>query len=364
MAAPYLSRILIHTEALRANYAILLRHAAPAQVGAAVKADAYGLGMGPVATILAEEGCKTFFVANIDEALELRALLPDAPTIAVLGGVPANALNETRENRLTPVLNDLDAVQAWSSHAFQRGKLLPALIHLDTGMHRLGLTEAETARLAADTLLLGSLRIRAWMSHLACADAFDHPMTISQRDRFVRLLRTLPKAPASLANSSGIFWGIGYLFDLVRPGAALYGINPTPHRANPLHGVVELQAPLLEIQDVPSGASVGYGATHRFTHPARVATVALGYADGYLRALGNKGTAKIGLFEAPVIGRISMDLTTLDVTGLPPSVAHVGAYATLMGPHRPVDALAADAGTIGYEILTRLGPRVIRKMVP
>jgi len=251
-------------------------------------------------------------------------------------------------------------LQAWQACARQRGEALPAFVHLDTGMNRLGLSPQEQDILAAEPGRLDGIAVQAWLSHLACADNADHPKTPEQLQIFRTILRRLPTAPASLANSSGIFRGPHYLFDLVRPGAALYGINPTPDRANPMRGVVTLRAPIVQIRDVDAPMTVGYGATHALAKKGRLAAVALGYADGYHRSLGNKGRGRIGDHLVPLIGRVSMDLVTLDVSGVPDGVAHPGAMVEFIGPHHTVDEMAADAGTIGYEILTGLGPRIER----
>ncbi len=348
---------IIDLDALLWNYRFLEQKATSAEVAPVVKAHAYGLGLIPVTKALYENGCRSFFVAYVDEALALRRLLLDA-SIIVLHGLDESEFAEARANQLIPVLNHPHALTAWSAYAKQQRQRLPAYIHLDTGMNRLGFSPAEQVWLTKNTSLLESLELKGWMSHLACADEFNNPMTTRQRDRLVEALRGLPPAPVSLCNSSGLFWGTNYLFDQVRPGAALYGINPTPHQANPMRAVLELQAPLLQVRDVDTNETVGYGATHRCAHKQRVATLALGYAGGYHRSLSNCGSVRIGAHLAPLIGRISMDLITIDVTDVPESVAHRGAMATLIGPHRPIDMIASEGGTIGYEILTSLGSRV------
>jgi alanine racemase len=237
-------------------------------------------------------------------------------------------------------------------------------VHLDTGMNRLGLPPDEQEKLVAHPGMLEGIEIKAWMSHFACSEEFDNPMTTAQRDRFKALLARLPKAEASLCNSSGIFWGKDYVFDLARPGVALYGVNPTPKQPNPMRAVIELKAPILQIRGVDTNMTVGYGATHRIARRGRIATLALGYADGYLRALSGRGQVKIGSFLAPVVGRISMDLTTVDVSDVPEAAAHAGALATVIGAHRPVDVVAQEAGTTGYEILATLGSRLERHHLP
>ncbi len=320
-----------------------------------VKADAYGLGMAKVAAALAAAGCRLFFVAQLGEAVALRHLLPDAE-IAVLNGLLPGEAAAFAAHRLIPVLNDLGQIAAWRG----TGGGLPAIIHVDTGMARLGLPPGELARLAADPSLLAGLSLRAVMSHLACADEPSHPHNARQLAAFGAARAELPAAPASLANSSGIFLGPAYHFDIARPGAAVYGVNPLPGRPNPMAQVVRLKGKILQTRDIDRGEFVGYGSTHRREGPGRIATVAVGYADGWLRSLSNRGSVAIAGQRVPLAGRISMDLMTIDVTALDPQAASPGNFAELIGPGHDIDAVAAEAGTIGYEILTALGSRYRR----
>ena len=324
---------------------------------AVVKADAYGIGMAQVAPVLAAAGCRLFFVATLDEGIALRRLLPSAE-IAVLNGLLPDTGGEFRRARLLPVLNDLGEIAAWRDRATTRA--LPAMIHVDTGMARLGLGPAALEAIARDPAPLAGLELRAILSHLACAEDRAHPLNARQLAAFRAALAVLPPAPASLASASGIFLGGDFHFDFVRPGAALYGVNPTPGEPNPMAQVVRVKGKILQVRDVDRGESVGYGAAHRMERPGRIATVAVGYADGWLRSASHRGTAGIGGQRVPVIGRISMDLMTLDVTGVDPSLAHAGAFVDLMDETHDVDAVAAAAGTIGYEILTALGRRYHR----
>ena len=349
----------VDLEALADNYRILCARAGPATVGAAVKANAYGLGLEAVAAALFRTGCRTFFTAHVDEALALRSVLPQA-TIAVLHGLMPVEFGDAISARVIPVINHLGALEAWQHCARRRGEALPAFVHLDTGMNRLGLTRDETEILIAEPARLQGIAVRAWLSHLACADDVEHPKTPAQLRAFQAILKELPPAAASLANSSGIFRGPDYLFDLVRPGAALYGINPTPSQPNPMRAVVTLRAPILQVRRVDPSMTVGYGATHAMSGKGMVATVAIGYADGFHRSLGNKAVGKIGDRVVPVVGRVSMDLVTLDVSALPESAISPGSMVEFIGPHYTLDQIAADAGTIGYEILTGLGSRIER----
>jgi alanine racemase len=328
-----------------------------ASCAAVVKADAYGLGMAEVAPALAAAGCRLFFVATLDEGIALRRRLPSAE-IAVLNGLLPGTGGEFSRARLLPVLNDLGEIAAWRARASTRA--LPAMLHVDTGMARLGLAPAALATLARDPGLIAGLELRAILSHLACAEDAAHPLNACQLAAFRAALARLPPAPASLASASGIFLGSDFHFDFVRPGAALYGVNPTPGRANPMAQVVRIKGRILQVRDVDSGETVGYGAAHRMERPGRIATVAVGYADGWLRSASHRGTAGIGGQRVPVIGRISMDLMTLDVTGIDPALARAGTFVDLMDETQDVDAVAAAAGTIGYEILTALGRRYHR----
>lgn len=352
--------------AVVANWTRLRDRVAPAECSAVVKADAYGLGVARVVPALAAAGCRTFVVAQFEEALAVRrALEPVGPEAQIfsLGGLPAGCEGDFIANRILPVLNHLGEIAAWRAFAASRGEVLPAVIHIDTGMNRLGLGPDELDELAGHPEWLEGIDVRYWMTHLTCADEFDSPMTGEQLDRFRAALARLPKAKASFANSSGIFHGKDHHFDLARPGCALYGVNPTPHLPNPMLGTVRLDARLLQVRNCTVPMTVGYGAAHKVTGPARIATIGVGYADGYMRALGGKGHIFVDGIAAPIVGRISMDLITIDVTGLPESVAHAGRMVELIGPNRPVDTVAAEGGTIGYEILTSLGRRYHRVYV-
>ncbi len=331
-----------------------------------VKADAYGLGVAAVAPVLAAAGCRWFFVATLDEGIALRALLGDGAEIAVLNGPAGGSAPLFAEHQLMPVLNHLGQIAEWADFC-RRDETLwrAAAIHFDTGMNRLGLGAAERDRLAAGPDMLDAIEVRLVMSHLACADERRHAMNRAQLGLFTaaltRLAPHLPAVTASLANSSGIFLGADFHFDLARPGIALYGGNPTPPEPNPMAEVVRLQGKIIQVRDVDSPMTVGYGATHRVDRPCRIATVPLGYADGFLRSLGNRSYATIGSTRVPVVGRVSMDLITIDVTALPAAEVHPGTPVELIGPGRSIDDVAAAAGTIGYEILTSLGARYRRR---
>jgi alanine racemase len=332
--------------------------------GAAVKADAYGLGVIPVAGALAAAGCRWFFVATPDEGVTLAQSLaksaPDARVAVLSGPIPGTARELAAYANLIPVLNDIGQISAW--HAAAPGRA--AILQLDTGMARLGLPPEEIDRLAADPSLLGGMPVAAVISHLACADEPDHPLNAIQLASFTAAAARLPAAPRSLAASSGIFLGAGYHFDLVRPGAALYGLNPTPSQTSPMRQVVGIKAKILQVREIDAGRTVGYGATYAADRPRRVATLGVGYADGVLRAGSNAARVFLGPVAIPVIGRISMDLVTVDVSAVPPQWVLPGGFVDVLGPQYGADDLARDCGTIGYEVLTRLSRRLLRLYGP
>lgn len=360
------SLLTIDLTAVTDNWRLLRDRAAPAACAAVVKADAYGLGIDPVAPALADAGCTLFFVAMLDEGLRLRRLLPQVE-VAVLGGLLPGTAPIFLRDRLIPVLNDLGQVERWRTETAKAGQAAPAILHVDTGMNRLGLDPAEAGMLAADPALLDGIEITYVMTHMACADEPAHPLNAAQLARFRAALAAVqgavPGVKGSLAASSAIFLGSDYHFGLVRPGAALYGVNPTPGAPNPMRQAVRLEGRVLQVRHVDSGEGVGYGATRRCDKPSKIATVATGYADGYLRALSNRGIARIAGNEIPMIGRVSMDLLTFDVTDLPEGLVYPGGLVELLGDGYTPDDAARDAGTIGYEILTSLGGRYARRYI-
>ncbi len=349
----------IDLDAIAANYRLLCAMVAPAACAGVVKADAYGLGVERVAPALAAAGCKDFFVANIDEGMRLRGILKDAG-IHVFNGFPPGFGPLFADNRLIPVLNSLAEIENWSAFGARRGTPLAADVHIDTGMSRLGLPPDELKVLAGEPERLSAIRPLYLMSHLACADEPDHPLNREQLAAFERARAALPGIPASLANSPGVFLGADYHFDLARPGVALCGVEPIPGQSNRLAQVVLLEGKVLQIRDVDTPQTVGYGATHRIDRGGKIATVAVGYADGYLRSLSNSGGGYFGGVRAPVVGRVSMDLITLDVTSIPENLTRPGMPVELIGPNNPLERVAEDAATIGYEILTGLGGRYHR----
>ncbi len=327
----------------------------PGETAGVVKADAYGLGAAQVGPALAAAGCRMFFTAHLAEAVALRAVLP-GHKIAVLNGLFPHRADEFLAYDLIPVLGSLGEVADWRAAA----RVLPCFLHLETGMHRLGLTLAELAVLAEDKSRLDGLSLEYVITHLVAADAPGDAVNERQKRLFRELAQQFPGVKTSIGNSSGMFLGADFHADLARPGAALYGINPTPGRPNPMRHVVTLTAPILQIHDLEPGETVGYSGEWRAARHSRIATLGVGYADGYHRALANKATAYFDDTPIPLVGRVSMDLTTFDVTDVP---ARPGDMLTLLGPRHDADALAAQAGTSGYEILTSLGGRFERRYI-
>jgi len=354
----------IDLEALQDNWRLLAKRASPAECGAAVKGNAYGLGLAPVVRALWEAGCRSFFVAKPSEGQELRGLLPDA-IIYVLDGLSSGQAEFYAKLNLTPALVSSEEAREWAAFGRVYGRKLPCALHVDTGINRLGFTSAEFSALLQDTITMKGLSPTLLMSHLACSDEPSHPLNAKQRDAFAEVRKKLPDVPASFANSSGIFLGADYLHDLVRPGIALYGGNPTPEAANPMRPVAHLEGVVIQVRDISEGVTVGYGATWTAKRPSRIAVIGAGYRDGVPRSLSSKyvdGPAQVFLAgrRCPIIGRISMDMMAIDVTDLPPTAVARGARAEIFGKHIPIDEAATWARTISYELLTRLGSRYAR----
>jgi alanine racemase len=344
----------INLTALRENYRLLREKSGYAVCAGVVKANAYGLGVVEVTRALYSEGCRHFFVAHLDEALELRPTLSSEAAIYVLHGVGEDQETAFTENHLIPVLSTLSQMKRWREYALKMGAPLPAIVHMDTGMSRLGVNP-----LSLDVVKVDGLRVLYVMSHLACAD-MNHALNQKQQELFEEVRVHFTNVPATLANSSGIFLGAEYHYDMVRPGCALYGVNPTPNLENPMQSVVTLTSKILQLRTISKDTTVGYGATHNLPKGSIVATIPVGYADGYLRSLGNKAEAMINGKRVAVVGRVSMDLITLDVTPIPETDLYEGAPVELLNAEITVNELAAHAGTIGYEILTDLGRRYKR----
>ena len=353
----------VDLDAIVANWRKLEKTAVPAECAGVVKADAYGCGAEQVARALAGAGCKTFFVATLDEARVVRAAAPGA-ALYVLGGFFQNTGPAYAEIDCKPVIGDLNELAEWDVFCRRSGWSGGTAIHIDTGMNRLGMTVTE-AQGIIPRINAGDHGITLVMSHLASAELLNNPANARQLNAFREIASLFSGVPASLANSSGIFLGAQFQFDLVRPGCALYGINPTPEADNPMQPVVDLKARIVQIRNIERGDTVGYGGTWTARRPTRIAIVAAGYADGYFRAASaNDGTRGAEVVIAgkrcPIAGRISMDLMAVDITDLDKKAVRRGHMATLIGEGITVDELAHHFGTIGYEVMTSLGRRYAR----
>ncbi len=351
----------VDLRAIRANYrGLRSRLGAPARCAGVVKADAYGLGASYVALALFAEGCRHFFVAHLDEGLALRPYLPRSADIFILNGLPRGAEQECAVGGLVPVLNSMEQAEAWFDCARRLARTLPTMVQVDSGMNRLGLMPDDVAAFATKYPRSGVFDLRFVMSHLACADTPAHEANAMQLATFRQLAAFFPDVPRSLANSSGIVLGRAYHFDLARPGAALYGVNPAPAAVNPMRPVVRLAARVIQLREVLPGDRVGYGLDYSAPTASRLATLSVGYADGLHRLWGKNGAVFFEGKRLPVVGRVSMDSIVVDASGVAPGRIGPDSDVEVIGDCQPVDDLARAAGTIGYEVLTALGHRYRR----
>jgi alanine racemase len=354
------ARLTIDLNAVAANHTVLRGLAGAAEVAPVIKADGYGLGAAPIARRLLGEGARSLFVARLEEGEDLRAALgPERPsTIYVFDGATAGSAPRLAAAGLVPILNSSAQVEVYAAFSRGHGGALPCALQIDTGMNRLGLRIEELQALAASPDRMTGLRVGMIMSHLACADRRDHPMNAMQAARFRGARALFAGVPSSLANTAGLFLGPDYAHQIVRPGIGLLGGGPFGKPHPDLLPVATLEAPILDVRAVAAGETVGYGADFRAQHPHRVAIVAAGYADGLARSAGRSGQVWFAGALRPLLGRISMDLIAVDVTGC--DAARPGAMVELLGSHVLLDDAAEAAGTIAHEILTRLGQRAER----
>jgi alanine racemase len=356
--------LFVDLAAMRRNYRTLKSVAAGATVAAVVKANAYGLGVAEAVTALKAEGCAIFFVATLAEAEAVRALCPGAQIFA-LNGLPPGTAAKFGAAAACPVLGGLAELEEWAAYAKDAKDRAPAALHFDTGMSRLGFAPAEAEAILRHPALKPT-DLRLVMTHLACSDEAANPKNAAQLALFNQLAGHAPQsASKSIAASAGIFLGPAYCLDLVRPGIALYGGRPGAAGANPMTPVVSLYGRIAQVRSAERGETVGYGATQTLKRRTRIATVTVGYADGFFRALSasdaREGPAgHIGAHRLPLLGRVSMDLVTFDATDVPDELVQRGGFVELLGARVTVDDLAAFAGTIGYEVLTALGARYHR----
>ena len=349
--------------AIEANWRALSHRVMPAECAAVIKADGYGCGIEKVAAALAKAGCKTFFVADLAEARQVRNVAPD-PAIYVLNGLLSGTAGSYADIHARPVIGSMLELAEWDAFSSANQWHGGAALHVDTGMNRLGISINEAAALAP-RIRSENHGITLLMSHLACSEQPEHPLNERQISVFREVRMLYRGIPSSLANSSGIFLGATAHCDMVRPGVALYGVNPIPGQSNPMRPVIKLQARIAQVRTVPRGETVGYDAAWTAKRTTRIAVVAVGYSDGYLRAASASDEAPgadaiVAGQRCPLAGRVSMDLLAIDITDLPDNAARRGDLATLLGGEMTVDALASAAGTIGYEVLTSLGRRYHR----
>ena len=360
----------INLSAIQHNWRYIAKQVvAGAEAGAVVKANAYGLGVQPVAQALFAAGCRTFFVAHFAEAQALKSTLASDCRIFILTGVRESEIAACVEANFIPVLVSAEQCRQWAAGCNRLGTQAFSAIKVDTGMHRLGLCDDELSTLLADEQLLLSCSPILLMSHLACAELPDHPLNRQQLNSFQKAIaqvrKKIPNIAISFANSSGIFLGSEYHFNLVRPGVSLYGVNPTPHLANPMQAVVNLRLPVLQIKTVRGPAAVGYDALYSIPagEQRRLAIVAGGYADGLFVKLTNAGVGLLAGQEVPMVGRTSMDTTIFDISAIDDAIiaGRQNHFINVLDAEHCVDQLAREADTIGYEILTSLGQRYQRE---
>lgn len=356
-------RLRIDLGAIAENYRVLSARIGPAELGAVVKANAYGLGAVQVALVLSDAGCRSFFVAHLAEALSLDSVLPRDVRLFLLNGLAPGAEAACAATRIIPVLNSIEQARDWRGAAEAAGRRLPAALQLDTGMARLGLSAEDFSSLSEDAAFASFVDLQMVMSHLACADSPSHPVNNAQLVRFEAMAAHFPKVPRSLANSGGAFLASGFRGDLVRAGIALLGGAPNAKRPTPMKPVVALEGRVIQVRSIGVGSGVGYGHEYSARRDSFIATIGVGYGDGLPRSLGNRGAAWFGGARLPIVGRVSMDSLSIDVTDLPSDALRAGDWVELIGPHQPIDALAEDAGTISYEILTSLGARYERSYI-
>ncbi|WP_208436223.1 alanine racemase [Bartonella phoceensis] len=344
----------IDVRAIVANYITLAKCVAPTECSAVVKANAYGLGAHKIAPALYQAGCRTFFVAQIEEALQLKAILPENIMIALLNGLPHTAEEFVAQSGIVPVLNSWNTIEDWQKLCQRKNKKFPAIVQIDTGMNRLGLDKKELQKLIKQPTIFEKAEIKYILSHLANGDEANHPSNDTQLAAFKAILAQLPTCKVSFANSGGILLGSNFYFDLVRPGIALYGINLHGKHPAYMKPVLKLEAQVLQSRFIDTGIPVGYGESFITRRPSILATISIGYANGWPRILSNKGAVYFNRHKLPIVGCISMDSIIVDATDLDKKPQR-GDWVELIGTHQTLEQVSLDANTIPYEILTSLG---------
>ena len=351
----------IDLAALARNYRRLSAEVAPGRAAAVVKADAYGLGADRIVSALQAVGCRDFFVAHFVEALRLGSHLPEDTTLYVLNGLQPGNEAYAAARGIVPVINALEQWHQWAGAARALGRTLPAVLQFDTGMSRLGLPPEDRRQLASLMAAESGIDVRFVMSHLAYADDAESGQNEEQLAEMTKIAAEFSGLPVCFANSGGIFLGKAYQGPLARPGIALYGGAPTAGHANPMEPVVSLDVAVVQTRTVPAGTRVGYGGTHVTTGETRLATIAAGYADGLPRSLSGRGAVYCDGIRLPIVGRVSMDSITIDISALPEGRLVLGSLVEVLGAHQTLEDVARDAGTISYEIVTSLGRRYARR---
>ncbi|MBB4077056.1 alanine racemase [Bartonella fuyuanensis] len=346
----------IDVSAIVANYITLAKRVAPTECSAVIKANAYGLGAHKIAPALYQAGCRTFFVAQIREALQLKSILSSNVTIALLNGLPHLGEEFVAQSGIVPVLNSWNAIENWQKICQKKDKKLPAIVQIDTYMNRLGLDQKDLQKLIKQPTIFEKAEVKYILSHLANGENDTHPSNYAQLTSFKTTLAQLPTCKASFANSGGIFLGSDFYFDLVRPGIALYGIEPQGKHTSLLKPVLKLEAQVIQSRVVDAGESVGYGESFITNRSSTLATISIGYADGWFRTLSNKGAVYFNGHKLPMVGRVSMDSIIVDTTDLAQK-PQTGDWVELIGPHQTLEKISIDANTLPNEILTSLGPR-------
>ncbi len=349
----------IDTKAIAHNYRVLQSMMSQTVCAAVLKADAYGFGIKAVAPLLMNQGCRSFFVAHLEEGLFLRSLLKE-PRIYILSGFLPESEDLYIENSLIPILNDFEMVESWTKQAQKRQQKLPCVLHFDTGMRRSGFDPTDLRKLCESLDSLKALDVQFVMSHLTSSHDLSHPMNKQQKALFDNLRNYLPKAKASLADTGGIYLGASYHYDVARPGKGLFGLFESPKETVSLRPCLKLLGRILQIRTAHKGESVGYGASYALTRESKLANLGVGFADGYDRRLSNNAYVNIQGHKAPVVGRISMDYTVVDVTDIPESLCYVGGWAELVNETLTLDILAHSIGTISRELSTGFGQRLYR----
>lgn len=345
---------------IQKNYEVMRSLAPYSEISAVLKADGYGFGAAPVGQTLKDKGCKTFFVAHLDEAIALRQTLKTVK-IYVLTGVLPGTEDALYDHNLTPVLNHKGMLELWSKKAIARQEKLPVAIHVDTGMHRLGFEVKEIVNLADQPDVFNNFEVELLMSHLACSQISGHEMNEIQLQAFQKILPLFPNAKKSLSDAGGLFLDSDYHFDIIRPGLGFFGMHPRSLQGpNPFHNVLTLWGKVIQVRDVDQGETVGYGATHQLKKRSRLATLGIGFADGLPRALSNSGHVYIAGYKAPILGRISMDYTVVDVTDVPEALCYPGSWVQLVNNEQTLDDLAKSINTISRELSIHLGSRLWR----